>query len=310
MDASYYWSIVGALVYDVVVIGAGPAGLNAALTLGRVGRRTLLLDGGPGRNAVSDAVHNFLTRDGIAPAELRTIAIEQLARYPDVEIRQARAVHAAEGFKVVLDDGEQAEATRLVLATGVRDVLPPVRGLKERWGHGVVHCPYCHGWERRGRRLAVLDVGGWGVHQAVHLARFSSDVVLCVNGGEITDLQRTMLVERGVKIREEVVDRLEGRGASLARVCFKDAGYVEADALFCHPATSQASDLAERLDCQHLDDNAVEVNAFGQTSTAGVYAVGDMARSAAMPFAGAQVILGAAAGVIAAVTIDQELLYA
>ncbi|MGW6503396.1 NAD(P)/FAD-dependent oxidoreductase [Nonomuraea angiospora] len=218
----------------MIIIGAGPAGLNAALTLGRVRRRTLLLDGGPGRNAVSGAVHNLLSRDGIAPDELRAIALEQLTHYPDVEVRQARAMHAAEGFEVVLDDGRRAEAARLVLATGVRDVLPSVPGLADRWGDGVVHCPYCHGWERHGRRLAVLEVDGWGVHQAVHLARLSSDVVLCTNGGEISDAQCAMLADRGVQIREDVVDRLEGKGTALARIVFKDAGYLEGTT-YCTP---------------------------------------------------------------------------
>jgi thioredoxin reductase len=148
------------MTYDVVVVGAGPAGLSAALTLGRARRPTLLIDGGPGRNSPSEGVHNFLTRDGIAPAELRTIALEQLTAYPAVQIRAASAdrVQAVDReFDLALAGGDRVRTRRLLLATGVLDELPAIPGLAERWGRSVVHCPYCHGWERRD-----LPLGGVG----------------------------------------------------------------------------------------------------------------------------------------------------
>src|SRR6267154_5099097 len=150
------------MTYDVVIVGTGPAGLSAALTLGRARRATLVIDGGPGRNAPSDGVHNFLSRDGIAPTDLRNIALEQLSAYATVEIREGLAdrATAVDGeFELALAGGHRVRARRLLLATGVLDELPAIAGLAERWGHGVVHRPYCHGWERRDLPLAVLAPG-------------------------------------------------------------------------------------------------------------------------------------------------------
>ncbi|WP_214316993.1 NAD(P)/FAD-dependent oxidoreductase [Nonomuraea sediminis] len=292
-------------MYEAVVVGAGPAGLSAALTLGRARRRVLLVDGGPGRNARSDAVHNLLSRDGIAPAELRTEALGDLEEYPSVDVVTGLVTGAEieqEGFRVFLGGGARL-ARRLLLATGVEDVLPGIPGLAERWGSGVLHCAYCHGWERTGLRLAVLDVDGWGVHQAVQLARFGKDVLLV---GDPPGEQRVMLAGRGITVRRGPIERVEG----LATLVFEGGDTVERDALFLHPPTRQRSDLAERLGCRFLEDGAVEVDDFGQTSVRGVFAAGDMARKPDMPFPGAQVVLAAAQGVTAAIVIDQELLYA
>lgn len=273
----------------------------------------MVLDAGPGRNATSDGVHNFLSRDGVSPAGLRDAALAELAAYPTVRIREGRAV-AAEGqrddFTLTLADGSRERARRILLATGVQDVLPPIEGLAARWGRGVVHCPYCHGWERRGQPIAVLESGGWGVHLAVHLRRFTDDVILCVNGAaEPSTDQCALLADRGVAVRLDPIDRLEGEGTSLERIVFEDGTRLARRALSVHPPTRQRSDLPERLGCRILNDGAVEVNDVGQTRVPGVFAVGDMARRPSMPLSGSQVVIAAADGVVAAVIIDQELLY-
>jgi thioredoxin reductase len=138
---------------DAVIAGAGPGGLSAALCLGRAARQVLVLDGGPWRNVSSGELHNILSRDGIAPAGLRAAALAQLRRYPSVKVQPVSA-ESAEGepgrFRVALSGGRVTEARRLLLATGVEDILPGIPGLPERWGQSVVHCPYCHGWERLG----------------------------------------------------------------------------------------------------------------------------------------------------------------
>lgn len=299
---------------DVLIAGAGPAGLNAALTLGRARRRALLADAGPGRNATSAAVHNFLSRDGIAPSQLRQIGLDQLRAYPSVRVAAGQAVHAGgqrDDFTVTLDDGSTHRARRLLLATGVHDELPPIDGLAERWGRGVLHCPYCHGFEHRDQPLAVLETGGWGVHLAVHLRRFSDDVVLCTGGGAPPSAeQQALLAERGVTVRPEPIERLEGPGASLEAIVFAGDATLARRALFVHPKTRQRSDLPAQLGCRILEDGAVAVDDLGQTSVAGVLAAGDMARRPAMPLSGSQAVIAAADGVLAAVLIDQDLLYA
>jgi thioredoxin reductase len=298
---------------DVVIAGAGPGGLSAALCLGRAGRQVLVLDGGPWRNVSSGALHNFFSRDGVAPAELRASALAQLRRYPSVKVRAVSA-ESADGepgyFRVALSGGRVTQARRLLLATGVEDVLPDVPGLAERWGESVVHCPYCHGWERLGLPTGVLALDEWSVHHAVHVARFSDDVTLYSNGDLVlTADQAGLLKARNVAVRDGRLARLEGPGTSLERLIFTDGSTAACQALYCHGPTRQRSDLAARLGCRLLDDGAVEVNEFNQTTRSGVFAIGDMARQAAFPFPARQVIMAAAQGVLAAVVIDQELLY-
>ncbi len=301
------------MLIDAVIAGAGPGGLSAALCLARAGRQVLVLDGGSWRNVSSDRLHNFLSRDGVTPAELRATALAQLSRYPCVKVQpvSAEAVDGESGdFRVVLSDGRVIQAHRLVLATGVEDVLPGIPGLAERWGQSVVHCPYCHGWERAGQTLGVLALNEWAVPQAVHVQRFSDDVTLYTSGEPaLAADQQDLLKARGVSIREGQLVRLEGPGASLERLVFADGSTSACQGLFCHAPTRQRSDLAARLGCRLLDDDAVEVNEFGQTTRPGVYAVGDMARTAANPFTPHQIAAAAAQGSVAGVIIDQELLY-
>lgn len=298
---------------DAMIAGAGPGGLSAALCLARAGRQVLVADGGSWRNVSSDTLHNFLSRDGVTPAELRGSALAQLRRYPGVKVQPVSA-DSVEGecgsFRVALSDGRVARARRLLLATGVEDVLPGIPGLAERWGQSVVHCVYCHGWERAGLRLGVLAVDEWAVPEAVHVARFSEDVTLYTHGGlAMTADQLELLRARQVAVRDEVLAGLEGPGALLERLVFTDGSTAACQALFCRAPTRQRSGLAARLGCRLLDDGKVEVNEFGQTTRPGVYAVGDMARTAANPFTAQQLVTAAAQGVTAAVIIDQELLY-
>ena len=170
--------------FDVIVVGSRPAGARAALELGRARRQVLLLDGGLGRNAPTGAAHGLYTRDGSSPAELHRIACEQLARYA-VQIVNGRAVTAQAGpggFEVVLEGGAVHTAAKLLLAYGVRDLLPEVPGLSERWGHSVLHCPYCDGWEYRERRAVVYGRGNSAHHMALTLQPWTAHVTLLTDG--------------------------------------------------------------------------------------------------------------------------------
>lgn len=300
---------------DAVIVGAGPSGLSAALCLARVGRQVLVLEGGPWANVSSDTIHNFFTRDGATPAELREAALAQLGRYPCARV-QATSAEAAEGgpdnFRVTLSGSRVVEARRLILATGMEAALPDIPGLQARWGQSVVHCPYCHGWERGGMALGVLALDDWVVHQAMQVQRFSDDVVLCRADGDftLTEEQRDLLQSRGVSIREAPVAYLKGPGTGLEQLVLTDGTTVACQTLFCHPHVHQRSDLAARLGCRMLPDGAVEVGDYGQTSQPGVYAVGDMAHRPGLLAAGSGMAMAASSGVVAAMAIDQELLYA
>jgi thioredoxin reductase len=300
--------------YDAVIVGGGPAGLAAALTLGRSRRRVLLLDAGQGRNAPAAAVHNLLAHDGTPPEELRRIGREQLGRYPSVVLRlgTARGAQALpeEGFRLELDGGDGVEARRLLLATGLADQLPAIDGLAPLWGRSAFHCPYCHGFEASGRRLAVLGAGPERVRLALQLTRFSDDVVLCANGQPLDEDLAERLAANGVRVLAEPVTRFEGRGGQLERIVVARGEPLERDAVFIATVLRQRSDLAARLGCALLADGCVEVDELARTSVAGVYAAGDMAHRAALPMPFAAVSWASASGTLAGAMLDQDLLTA
>jgi len=302
------------MVRDVIVIGGGPAGLAAAQTLGRMRRRTLVLDSGEPRNAPSPAMHNFLSRDGTPPAELRRIAREEVGRYASVELRDGRvdaAQFVEEGFEVRLADGERIRARRLLLATGLADELPPIAGLRELWGKRVLHCPYCHGHEVADGPLAVLGSTAPRVRMALLLTRLSKDIVLCPAGEDLPDAEtRAKLGRQGVRVREGEVSAVEALGEDSVRLRFADGGVLERRALFVQSRPVQRSSLAAELGCDLLEDGSVVVDEAYRTTVAGVYAAGDMARRATLHWAASSVIVAAAGGATAAAVIDQDLLSA
>lgn len=297
---------------DVVIVGGGPAGLAAALTLGRVRRETLVVDAREPRNAASPAMHNFLSRDGTPPAELSEIARAELEAYPSVQVREGVVSRirrlGGDGFEVALGGGEAVRARRVLLATGVVDELPPIEGLAALWGRAVLHCPYCHGWEVRDAPLAVLGASPARALLALHLTRLSGDVALLTNGEALDEAGVRRLLERsGIAIREEPIVRVEGEGDDVVRIVFDGAPPLVRRAIFAQSRTRQRSALAEELGCEILEDGSVAVDDFGRTSVPGVFAVGDMARRTTMPGPVAAVIAAAASGAIAGGMIDQEL---
>ena len=297
--------------YDVLIIGAGSAGLAAALTLGRCLRRVLVADGGPPRNEASPGVHGFLTRDGIRPAELLRLGHEQLRPYETVEVQCLQIdgiVREGKGFRATghgtADDAPIAvTARRVLLATGVADILPPLPGFRELWGRGVLHCPYCHGWEVRGQPLAVYGQGRTATGLALLVSRWSPDVVVVTDGpGHLTPNARRRLRHQKISVREESVVRLIGSPAHELRcIEFADGSQLERAALFLHAAQHQRSPLAARLKARFTSTGAVWVDKSGQTSIAGIYAAGDTTPGTQ------QALLAAAAGNQAAISLNENL---
>lgn len=292
--------------YDAIVIGGGPAGLSAALTLGRSRRSTLLLDGGEPRNAPAGVSHGFLSRDGMSPAALARTSREQLAPY-GVEIlpREARSARSSEhGFRVELDDSATVSAPTLILATGVRDQLPAIPGLAARWGRSVHHCPYCHGWECRDQALGIIGRGPGAQHLAVLLKQWSKDLILFTDGpAELSADERSALGD--LHIDERRVSSVEGPGESITHLVVEGEVNVQREALFLRPEQTQRSDVAHELGCRFMDDEVhIDVDEFGRTSVPGVYAVGDMSE----PFK-QQIVMSAAAGMMAVADLNRHLIF-
>ncbi len=266
------------LPFDAVVVGAGTAGLTAALYLGRARRRVLVLDGGPPRNAPAHAAYGVFTRDGTPPADLLLLARADLAAYPTVEVRggEARDVTGTEGaFRVELTDGSAVEAHRVVLATGVVDELPDVPGVRELWGGTVFHCPYCHGWEVRDQPLGVWVDGPHALHMAVLLRGWSDDVVLFTDAALDADARAT-LAALGVPVYESPVVALESEDGVLTAVRLADGTAVPRAGLLLGAPQHERSGIPARLGCETTEFGHVRVDMMGATSVPGVFAGGDL----------------------------------
>jgi thioredoxin reductase len=291
---------------DVVVVGAGPAGLSAALILGRCLRRVLLLDTERPRNAASHAMHGFLSRDGIAPAELRRIGREQLAPYETVtleplEARRARAVRG--GFEVTLGDSRRVRCRKLLLATGVVDELPEVEGLGEMYGRSVFHCPYCDGWEQRGQPTAVYTRSSKGVGLAVELKLWTADIVLCTDAtARLSAAHLRRLQQHAIGVRTAKIARLEGSDGRLERIVFVRGEPLERRVMFFNTGQRQHCQLPSELGCAFTDKGAVRTGRYEATNIPGLYVAGDASKHVQLA------IVAAAEGAQAAFAINTALL--
>ncbi|WP_144783901.1 NAD(P)/FAD-dependent oxidoreductase [Microbacterium sp. BH-3-3-3] len=274
-------------MYDAIIIGGGPAGLQAALTLGRMHRRTLLLDSRDYRNGTVRHAHNLLTNDGRDPAELRRLGREEIAAYPDVQIRDAAVSAVAretDALTVAVGD-EILRAHAIILATGVADRLPDIPGLAEQWGDRVANCPFCHGHEFAGRPVAIVN----GSAHAAALGRMLEPVASEVH-----------LVDPA-----EVV-RVAGTtdGLALERT---DGSVLEVAGAFVAPTWSSRADSVEGLGVELQESGAVRTDPFGRTSIENVYAVGDLAHPDHLPGPLFSLAAAIAGGQLAAVAIVQSL---
>jgi thioredoxin reductase len=271
---------------DVVVVGGGVAGLSAALQLGRARRRVRVMDGGAPRNAPAGHAHGFLSRDGVPPLELLRLSREELAAYPNVEVRQgevARAVATPGGFGLTTTEGHTVEARMLVLATGVTDLLPAIPGLSDLWGRGVYHCPYCHGWEVREKPWGVLGAAPLAFERVALFRGWTGDLVVLANGAsDLPAAERERLLRLGAAYDARPIASVTRWGEDAVQVTFEDGSGLALGGLFVAPRQVQRSPLAEALDCAidevpPLGSRFVKVNpATGETTVRGVFAAGDM----------------------------------
>jgi thioredoxin reductase len=290
-------------MFDVIVVGGGPAGLSAALMLGRCRRRVLICDIGQPRNRHSHALHGYLTRDGVPPFAFNALGREELVTY-GIELRSVGVTDARpsdEGFRVTLTDGAEEESRFLLLATGVADELPPVAGIGACYGRSVFHCPYCDGWEWRDRRLAVVGIGKAGLALALSLKTWSPHVLFCANGSGLDRRNSGRLRRNGIEIRSERIDRLDHDQGLLSSIVFDGGEPAPCDALFFTTGQHPQCDLAVRLGCAFNIRGTVATGLLSNTNIPRLFVAGDASRDSQF------VVVAAAEGIKAAVAINKEL---
>lgn len=297
-------------LYDVVIVGGGPAGLSAALILGRARKRVLLLDAGTPRNARAHEVHGFVTRDGTPPAEFRRIAHEQLATYPSVtrvNQRVERITGELDAFELQLQEGMSVRSRRVILALGMVDMLPDLPGYRELWGRSLFQCPYCHAWEEQDKAFGFIAPGPEKLEFAAFLLGWTSDVVAFTDGCfEVPAAMREQLETVGVRIEERPIRRLvstaveDAHGGRLEAVELADGTRIAREILFVRPPQRQTT-LVEAMGLT-LDPNGfVQVDARQETSSPGIFAIGDMTTMMQSAMA------AAAAGYQAAAMLNHDL---
>jgi thioredoxin reductase len=292
--------------WDVIIVGAGPAGLSAALVLGRARRKVLLCDKGTPRNWASKQMHGFLTRDGIDPQQFRQLAHQELARYKQVAFRPRQATAAKAlpegGFEVTLGGSSTVRCRKLLLATGLLDHLPPVEGIEDFFGSSVFQCPYCDGWEVRDRPVAVYGQRQRGFEMARAITAWTKHIVLCTDGpanlsaDALADLRRN-----GIEVSSKRIARLQGSDGRLESIVFKDGSVLPREAMFFDLPSTEQSDLARSLGCQFARHGGIKCGQYEAASVPGVFVAGNIIKDVQLA------IVAAAEGTRAAFGINRAL---
>lgn len=294
-------------LWDAVIVGAGPAGLTAAVMLGRSRRRVLVIDAGSPRNRFAAHMHGVLGLDGLPPSELRRLGRAEAEGYGvvfhDGTVREVTNVPA--GVRVTADDGSAHQARTLVIATGLRDDLPAIGGLAERWGKTVLHCPYCHGWEVRNQHLGVLATSPLALHQ-VELVRQLSDQVtfFSAGAGDLSADDEKRLAARGIRIEPAPVTEIHGPAPAISQVALADGRTASVDAIFTAGTLHPLDEFVAGLDLDRVDTpvgSFLSVDRTGQTSHERIWAAGNVVDP------GANVAMSLGAGAITGGVVNARL---
>lgn len=291
---------------DCAIIGGGPAGLNAALVLGRSRRVVILFDHNKPRNAVTHESHGFITRDGIHPNEFRSLAHQDISKYPSVTIKPDKVTAIkpnAVGFQIMTSNGVQFQARSIILAAGLKEILPRLPSVHDFYGRSLFSCPYCDGWELRDKPLVIISENANADHVAKIVYNWSKDILLCTNGvNSLRAEQISFLSRMGVQVNQQRIKKLVGENGLLSSIVFENNSQVRREGGFVSPQWDHAAPFGEALGCAMTDAGGIVTDDMGRTSIRGIYAAGD-----ASIIAPSQVVIAAGEGSKAAIGVNTDL---
>lgn len=290
---------------DVLIIGGGPAGLNAALVLGRARKNVVVIDDETPRNWVTRETHGFVTRDGASPREFRKAAKEQIAAYPSVQFASdtATAITGNDGdFVIKTTQGASYRTKKILFAVGKKDLPLDINGLTEIYGKSAFVCPYCDGWELRDQSLVIIVSGDKALHMAKVISGWTERYTICTNGSDsLTDEQREELKQHHVTVFDAPIQSINSEEGMVQQVVLNDGTAIPCTGVFFQPKLFTGSELPKTIGCEITESGTVIVDATGKTSVAGVYSAGDAASELY------QAITAASLGALSAVSINNEL---
>lgn len=303
------------MIFDCVIVGGGPAGLSAALLLGRAKRQVVMIDHNKPRNAVTRSSHGFITRDGISPQQFRVLAQQDLAQYPGIQTIQQKVAHIEQVeaglFKVTTEGVAEGKTEyqsylcrKIILATGLKESLPAIAGIEAYYGQSLFGCPYCDGWEMRDKPIVFITESIYAFHMVKQIYHWSNDLVVCTNGQNIFSTeQKDVLEAKGIVVNEQPIAALQGQDGQLEEVLFQNNTSIKRNGGFVTTSWQQGSQLAETLGCALNERGAIATDEIGRTSVKHIYAAGDNAI-----IEPAQLIVAAAEGNKAAMGVNIDLI--
>ncbi len=267
--------------YDVVIVGGSYAGLSAAMALGRAMRKVLVIDSGLPCNRQTPHSHNFLTRDGESPEQLSAKAKEQVLAYPTVRLHQGLAVEGfktSTGFQVVTANKEVFEASKLIFATGIKDIMPEIPGFSDCWGISVIHCPYCHGYEVRHQPTAILANGDFAYHYAQLIINWTQELTIITNGSSLlSDEQYTKISGHNIPTIEKEVASIVHHEGKVEQLVFADGSFLKVKAIYARPSFEQHCAIPVQLGCELTEAGLIKTDPFQHATVPGIFVCGDNA---------------------------------
>lgn len=293
------------MLLDCAIIGGGPAGLNAALVVGRGRKQVIVFDDELPRNRVTQESHGFITNDGMTPFEIRQAGEADLQKYPNIQIKRSRIndiQKREEFFTLLTHEGDTFEAKKIILATGLQDILPEIKGIHDVYGKTLFSCPFCDGWELKDKALALIAENQRALHMAKLLSNWTKDLIVFTNGHVLAEEDKSLLTAHSIQVIDVPIVSIDHDNGELRSLQLANGETVKREGGFVASEFKQSAPFAEKLGCQMTKNAGIETDILGRTTVSGVFACGDNLGGPA------QLVLAAAAGSQAGMGVIHELM--